>query len=103
MWGSRTLVWDDIQRFEIRSPTLRTPFMLAFRWWADQAHVVLRDGTKHRIRAIEPWHGFTVLTYFSISSWTKADMNVETLEELRQTSAHSSVPALGGRTIGCKE
>jgi len=34
-----------------------------------------------------------VLTYFSISSWTKADMNVETLEELRQTSAHSSVPA----------
>jgi hypothetical protein len=53
--------------------------MLAFAWWIDQAKVVLKNGSSLRLRAIEPWHGFTALTYFSIQRVTDADRTVEAL------------------------
>lgn len=77
--SQRHIRWDEIARFEIRDPHKRTPFMLAFAWWIDQAKVVLRDGSSARIRAVEPWHGFTALTYFSIGRHTEADEAVKWL------------------------
>lgn len=81
------LGWPDILRFEIREPARRTPFMLNFRPWADQARVVLADGTTHRVRAVQPWHGFTALTFFSITGPTAADAVVDTLNHLRDSDA----------------
>jgi Bacterial PH domain len=54
IYGQRHIRWDEIARFEIRDPHKRTPFMLSFAWWIDQAKVVLRDGRSARIRAVEP-------------------------------------------------
>jgi len=79
---SRQLGWDDIARFEILDPGGRTPFMLAFAPWRDQAQAVLHDGTRVRLRAIEPWHGFTALTYFAIQRGSKADQTVESLNDV---------------------
>jgi hypothetical protein len=80
----RFVPWNEIDCFEIRAPHCRTPFMLAFGWWLDQAVARLSDGSVLKLRAIQPWHGFTVLTYFSVSSWTDADDVVETLNRLCQ-------------------
>lgn len=80
--GTRFVSWEQVDRFEIRDPQRRTPFMLAFYWWADRARLRLRDGTTLRLRAIEPWHGFTGLTYLSISGPTDADEAVAWLNEV---------------------
>jgi hypothetical protein len=86
---SRHIGWDDISRFQIRDPQRRTPFMLAFAPWRDQAQAVLLDGTPVRLRAIEPWHGFTALTYFPVGRVTNADRTVESLNAVlaRRNSA----------------
>jgi hypothetical protein len=91
IYRRRYLRWDQIARFEIREPHKRTPFMLAFAWWIDQAKVVLRDGSSARIRAIEPWHGFTDVTYFSIRKHTDADETVKWLnaERTRRSDSHT--------------
>jgi hypothetical protein len=87
---SRQIDWDDIARFVIRSPQRRTPLMLAFAPWRDQAQVVLLDGTTVRLRAIEPWHGFTAMTYLGVQRVTNADRTVESLNAVltRRRSAN---------------
>jgi hypothetical protein len=79
---SRFVPWRAIDHFEIRPPHRRTPFMLSFTWWLDQAAVVLRDGERIRLRAIQPRHGWTVLTYFRIIRRTPADEIVDRLNWL---------------------
>ena len=89
IYGQRSIRWDEVARFEIREPHKRTPFMLAFAWWIDQAKVVLSDGRSARIRAVEPWHGFTALTYLTIQRHTEADETVKWLNEIRASHGSS--------------
>jgi len=56
---SQRIGWNDISRFQIRDPQRRTPF-----------------------RAIEPWHGFTALTYFAVGRVSNADRTVESLNDV---------------------
>jgi hypothetical protein len=70
---ARVVRWADIGRFDIRGPGQRTPFMVAFIPWADEARIVLRNGSVRRIRPVQPWHGFTALTYASIRGGTSSD------------------------------
>ena len=79
---SRQIGWDEVARFQILDPRRRTPFMLAFAPWRDQAQAVLLDGSTVRLRAIEPWHGFTALTYLAVQRVTDADRTVESLNAL---------------------
>ncbi len=79
----RSLRWDEIGSFAIREPWKRTPFMLSFAWWIDQARVTLVDGSRIRVRAVEPWHGFTVWTFVAIQRRTAADETVSWLNRLR--------------------
>jgi hypothetical protein len=94
IYGQWHIRWDEIARFEIRDPHKRTPFVLSFAWWIDEAQVVLRDGRSVRIRAVEPWHGFTALTYFTIRRHTEADEAVKWLNEARAShgDSHTSLP-----------
>ena len=62
--------WDDIEAFSINDPADRTPFMLNFWPWRDQAQLLLTSGESMRVRAIEPRHGFTVLTLVMIRGVT---------------------------------
>lgn len=80
-----TCEWGEIERFTIMRPDDRSPFMLAFWWWRDQARLVVRDGSSRRVRAIEPRHGFTVLTYVQIKDETDADQKVAWLNQLVET------------------
>jgi len=86
---TRQIAWDDVARFQIRDPRRRTPFMLSFAPWRDQAQAVLRDGTSVRLRAIEPWHGFPALTYVGVRRVSNADRTVESLNAVlaRRSSA----------------
>jgi hypothetical protein len=77
--------WDDIEAFSIMDPAGRTPFMLNFWPWRDQAHLVLTSGESMRVRAIEPRHGFTVLTLVMIRGVTGADQTVEWLNRFAHT------------------
>jgi hypothetical protein len=83
VFRSRHVPWDQIERFEIREPWRRTPFMLTFRPWVDQARVRLVGGSSRRIRAIQPRHGLTSATYFSIQHYGDADGTIDALNDLR--------------------
>jgi hypothetical protein len=85
----RRITWDEVARFEILDPRRRTPFMLAFAPWRDQAQAVVLDGRRVRLRAIEPWHGFTALTYLAVQRVNDADRTVESLNEIL-TRRHSA-------------
>jgi hypothetical protein len=75
----RRLRWQGIESFSIMEPADRTPFMLNFGCWRDQARVNLTDGSSHRVRAVQPFHGFTVVTFFAVSGETDADRVVDAL------------------------
>jgi hypothetical protein len=77
--------WDDIEAFSIIDPADRTPFMLNFWPWRDQAQLLLTSGESKRVRAIEPRHGFTVLTLLMIRGVTGADQTVEWLNRFART------------------
>jgi hypothetical protein len=77
--------WDAIEDFSIMDPGDRTPFMINFWPWRDQAHVLLRSGESRRVRAIEPRHGFTVLTYAMVRGDTDADQKVDWLNRFART------------------
>src|SRR5207245_2917548 len=88
---ARSLAWDEITRFEILDPSRRTPFRYAFAPWVDQARAVLHDGHAVRLRAVEPWHGFTVLSYIAALRYTAADRTVDALNALlRSRTARQS-------------
>jgi hypothetical protein len=78
----RRLRWCEIESFSIRAPHNRTRFMLTFRWWGDQARLRRTSGGSLRIRAIQPRHGFTGLTYYRVRGDTHADRIVAALNEL---------------------
>jgi hypothetical protein len=77
--------WDEIESFSIMRPEDRTPFMLNFWPWRDQARLVLRNGDSRRVRAIEPRHGFTAVTIFRVQGQTDADQKVEWLNRFART------------------
>jgi hypothetical protein len=80
--SSRSLPWSEIERFEIREPARRTLTMQTFRPWADQATVLLRDGSVLRIRAVQPWRGYTILGEIAVGSRTDTDDLVRWLNNL---------------------
>lgn len=82
VFRSSLVPWGNISDFQIREPARRTPLMVSLYWWADQARVVLRDGTKRRLRAVQPYHGQMTISYFAE---TDADRIVADLNE-RATS-----------------
>ena len=86
IFNRRAIPWRAIERFEIRGPVRRTPLVLAFRWWTDQAVVVLTGGSTVRVRALEPWHGFTALSYITTPAPPKPDETIDWLNELRRQS-----------------
>jgi len=87
VFSEREVPWSRVQRFTIREPSRRTPFMLAFHWWADEAKVTLTDGSVLRVAGVEPWHGFTALSYFTIARRTAADRTVDWLNEMQEKSS----------------
>jgi hypothetical protein len=89
VFRQHSLTWGQIVRFEIREPARRTLFMLAFHWWADQATVRLVDGSRLRVRALEPWHGFTAISYFAITRHTKSDEAVDRLNDLLRDASRT--------------
>ena len=78
----RHISWDEIAKFQILDPQWRTPFIFAMTPWRDQAQAVLLDGRIVRLRAIEPWHGFTALSLLAARRGTNADRTVESLNSL---------------------
>jgi hypothetical protein len=86
IFNRRAIPWRSIERFEIRGPVRRTPLVLAFRWWTDQALVVLIGGSTLRVRALEPWHGFTALSYITTPRKSLPDETIDWLNEIRQQS-----------------
>jgi hypothetical protein len=89
---TRRVAWDGIERFSIMAPSERTPFLLAFWPWRDQAHVALRDGASHRVWALQPRHGFTALTYYRIRARTDADRTVDWLNRFARTRSNLGQP-----------
>jgi hypothetical protein len=83
----RTIAWTEIVRFSIAPPGDRTPFSVAFWPWRDQARIVLTDRVSHRVRAIQPRHGFTFMTYFALTERSRADQIVEWLNRYPRTRA----------------
>ena len=90
VFSHRDVPWDHVGEFAIREPPRRTPIMLAFHWWADEAEVTLTDGSVLRLAGLEPRHGITALSLFSIVRRTAADEAVEWLNDLRRRSAPSA-------------
>jgi hypothetical protein len=97
MFRRHSFTWVKIDHFAIREPSRRTPLMLTFRPWADQAELTLVAGSTLRVRALQPWHGVTAFIYFTISRPTKQDHIVKWLNELRRTSTRhgSGVGGIG--------
>ncbi len=81
--GSRSIPWSEIDRFEIRGSARRSLMMLTFRPWADQAKVVLGNGSVVRIRAVQPWRGFTMFGKIAVGSRTHTDDVVAWLNRLQ--------------------
>lgn len=82
----RTIAWSEIDRFEISEPGERTPLMLSFAWWADRCAVRRVDGRRHSIPAVQPYHGFTILTVLNLRRWTSADAIVDELNAMVERS-----------------
>jgi hypothetical protein len=80
----RSLLWSDIDRFTICEPAHRSLMMLTFRSWADQAAVVLCDGSTIKLRAVQPWHGFTIIGNVAVGSTTDIDHLIGRLNRLRE-------------------
>lgn len=78
----RTIAWSEIDRFEISDPVDRTPLMLSFAWWADRCAVRLVGGRRHSIPAVQPYHGFTILSVLNLRRWTSADVIVDELNAM---------------------
>jgi hypothetical protein len=74
--------WDEIDGLDLLGPGDRTPFVLNFAWWADRASLRLVTGTRHPVPAIQPYHGFTSLTFLKLRQWTTADELVEQLNQM---------------------
>jgi hypothetical protein len=79
------IAWDDIDAFSIMAPADRTPFMIVFGPWRGQAHLLLRNGQSHRVRAVEPRYGFTSLTFVNVREVTDADRKVQWLNRFART------------------
>jgi hypothetical protein len=79
---SRQIGWGEIAKFQIwiRSVELRSCSRSPHGGIRGQA--VLLDGSTIRLRAIEPWHGFTALTYLAVRRLTSADRTVQSLDTL---------------------
>lgn len=74
--------WEEIDGLDLLGPGERSPFMLNFAWWADRASLRLVAGTRHPVPAIQPYHGFTSLTFLKLRQWTSAD---ELVDQLNRT------------------
>jgi len=74
--------WSAIDHFSIREPGARTMVMLNLSPWADQAQVHMCDGSWRWISAVQPYHGFTVLSFFALGSNTKADEVIDWLNRV---------------------
>ena len=90
-WSREDVPWARVGHFAIREPSRRTPFMLAFHWWADQAQITLTDGSVRRIAGVEPRHG-TIGGYFRSMRRSAADEAVDWLNGLARRSTTSEAP-----------
>jgi hypothetical protein len=81
---TRQFVWDQVGSISILPPVRRTPFLLTFCPWRDQALVELKDGRSYRIRGVQPRHRFTVMTYFTVDQLGPADTTVDSLDAFRE-------------------
>lgn len=96
---TRRFVWDQVASCSILPPAGRTPFLLTFWAWRDQARVHLEDGRSYRIRGIQPRHGFTVVTYFTVNRLGPADRTVDALNAFRARRAQLDPKGFRGRDI----
>jgi hypothetical protein len=80
---SVSVAWSAIDHFEIREPRSRSMTMVHFSPGADRVQVNMRDGSWRWISAIQPYHGFTIFSYFALASNTKADEVVDWLNRVR--------------------
>jgi hypothetical protein len=84
VFKARQFVWDQVGSISIPPPVERTPFLLAFLPWRDQALVELKDDRSYRIRGVQPRHGFTVISYFTVNQRGPADATVDSLDAFRE-------------------
>lgn len=75
----RSFAWSEIDQFDICEPGQRTPLKLSFAWWADRCSLRLVTGDRHAVPAVQPYHGFTILTFLNLRRWTNADAVVDEL------------------------
>ena len=85
----RAFTWAEIDRFEISAPGDRTPLMLSFAWWADRCSLRLVTGARHSVLAVQPYHGFTILTFLNLRRWTSADAVVDELNRMARGATNA--------------
>jgi hypothetical protein len=79
--SERRFTWVEIARFEILDWSHRTRLRVRFFFpRADQARVILKDGSGVRIRAVQPYHTWAIYTMWRSSN---ADRVVGRLNEFQ--------------------
>jgi hypothetical protein len=76
----RNYGWTDIDRFTILSPDHRG-FLVQLWPPIDRARLHLNDGTTVVIRALQPYHGYTIWNYFQLGGRVDADEIVDQLNK----------------------
>ena len=104
LWVRRRLDWPEIESFGIRAPGRRSLLMLLAAPCADQARVLLRDGSRARIRAVQPYHGGAAPSLFQVRGMTDSDRLVDRLNqlitELRTPARNAALESTAVRATG---